>query len=75
MHSVLAPAPVTDDLPPYANEQIDTYRSAAPAAIGLRGFLQADAVYQQGRTAAGAWLDTRLTGAGRFSTSRMCSCS
>lgn len=59
-----APAPATVDLPLYANEQINTYRSAAPAAIGLRGFLQTDAVYQQGRAAAGAWLDTHLTGAG-----------
>ena len=65
IHSVLAPAPETVDLPLYANEQIDTYRSAAPAAIGLRGFLQTDAVYQQGRAAAGAWLDTHLTGAGK----------
>jgi len=65
IHSVLAPAPETVDLPLYANEQINTYRSAAPAAIGLRGFLQTDAVYQQGRAAAGAWLDTHLTGAGK----------
>ena len=65
IHSVLAPAPETVDLPLYANEQIDTYRSAAPAAIGLRGFLQTDAVYLQGRAAAGAWLDTHLTGAGK----------
>ncbi len=57
------PAPEVVDLPLYANEQIDTYRRAAPAAIGLRGFLQTDAVYQQGRAAAGAWLDTHLTGA------------
>ena len=63
IHSVLAPAPETVDLPLYANEQINTYRSAAPAAIGLRGFLQTDAVYQQGRAAAVAWLDTPLTGA------------
>lgn len=65
IHSVLAPAPETVDLPPYANEQITTYRSAAPAAIGLRGFLATDAVYQQGRAAAGAWLDTHRSGAGK----------
>jgi hypothetical protein len=64
IYSVQAPTPQTVDLRLYANEQINTYRSAAPAAIGLRGFLQTDAVYQQGRAAAGAWLDTQLTGAG-----------
>ncbi|MDY6869583.1 MAG: hypothetical protein SV966_03150 [Actinomycetota bacterium] len=60
-----APAPAAIELPLYANEQINTYRRAAPAAIGLRGFLQANAVYQQRREAAGAWLDTHLTGAGK----------
>jgi hypothetical protein len=65
IHSMpAAAAPETVDLPLYANEQIDTYRSAAPAAIGLRGFLQTDAVYQRGRAAAAAWLDTHCTGAG-----------
>jgi hypothetical protein len=36
--SVLAPAPEAVDLPLYANEQINTYRSAAPVAIGLIGW-------------------------------------
>ena len=65
IHSVPVPVPEAVDLPRYPNEQINTYRSAAPTAIGLRGFLQTDAVYQHGRAAAGTWLDTHLTGAGK----------
>ncbi len=60
------PSPEAVDLPLYPNEQINAYRSAAPAVIGLRGSCRPTRCISKGGSQPGAWLDTHLTGAGKL---------